>query len=226
MMTSLITIFRSSIQIQIWPKNLTWILLGNTCQMPLPTTTCSYLGFVAPSLLAMQQWIQLPIRLWIAILVDLEKEDSTKGKKWNSWVQVPPQDGFRQGCRIHSLAAFHRLAHSNGSHPPNGKPHLYDLHALPSLQVLLPLLEWPLSSQHAERDLQGMGVSGTNCQNTLHKVRISDIYRYSDICGWDRWDTQNSPYMSTTYTCVGFLMLQICSQVKEERQSLPLLLQA
>jgi hypothetical protein len=39
---------------------------------------------VAPSLLAMQQWIQLPIRLWIAILVDLEKEDSTKGKKWNS----------------------------------------------------------------------------------------------------------------------------------------------
>jgi hypothetical protein len=92
--------------------------------------------------------------------------------------------------------------------------------------VLLPLLEWPLSSQHAERDLQGMGVSGTNCQNTLHKVRISDIYRYSDICGWDRWDTQNSPYMSTTNTCVGFLMLQICSQVKEERQSLPLLLQA
>jgi hypothetical protein len=67
---------------QIWPKNLTWILLGNTCQMP--TTTCSYLGFVVPSQLAMQQWIQLPIRLWIAILVDFEKEDSTKGKIWNS----------------------------------------------------------------------------------------------------------------------------------------------
>jgi hypothetical protein len=78
MMTALITTFRSSIQMQIWPKNLTWILLGNTCQMPLPTTTC--LGLVAPSLLAMQEWIQLPIRLWIAILVDLEKEDSTKGK--------------------------------------------------------------------------------------------------------------------------------------------------